>query len=380
MIRDIRQLLSIPENRIVALVFLSLALAFGAFIVRLPEIKSKLKLSEAELGTSLFFVPLGAAILLPFYSKIISWLGERLTTSIAICFLLLAMIFPGLSTNQVQLMISLFFIGLGMGLTDVSMNAEAAEIERQRSRVIMSSCHGFFSLGGMVGALSGALFIRLGIGLVDQMMILAAVLLLVLLPKFRHMINGQSRGSTKTRFKLPPIKVLAYAAIGLCIMMSEGGISEWSSIFLKEDLMLSGEHAGLGFAGFSLFMALGRFKGDGLQVRYGGRRLVISGALMAIAGLVLVLLSTPVLTIVGFSLAGLGYSVIVPILFSASARVEGIQPSRGIASVASAGYIGMLMGPVVIGYIAEAWGLVNGFTFLLGLTTIGFLLSLRNIR
>ena len=163
-------------------------------------------------------------------------------------------------------------------------------------------------------------------------------------------------------------------------MMSEGGITDWATIFIKENLKVAGEYAGAGFAGFSLLMAVARFQGDSLHIRFGAKRLVIIGALIAVIGLFLVLLQTPLWAIIGFSLAGLGYSVIVPILFSAAAKQEGVKPSKGIATVASSGYIGMLAGPVLIGFIADSYGLVNGFTFLLGLTVLALLLSFRALR
>ena len=358
---------------------MGLAIAFGAFITRLPDIKDALSLSEADLGTALFFLPLGAATLLPFYSKIISRFGERSTTAFAICVLFVVMLLPGLAPNLYWLMASLYVVGLAMGLTDVAMNAEAAEIEQAKARIIMSSCHGFFSLGGMIGALLGSLFIAIGVGLVLQMAMIGVVLLLFLAPKFRDMINAQAHEVSKG-FQLPPLKVWVYAIIGLCVMMGEGGITDWSTILLRDDMGVSAAYAGFGFAGFSLLMALGRFNGDQLQRKFGGRFLVIMGFLIGVVGLGLTLTAMPIVVIIGFSLAGLGYSVIVPILYSASAKIDGVRSSSGIASVASAGYVGMLIGPVLIGFIAEAWGLSSGFVFLLCLTAIGFLLALKTFR
>lgn len=361
------------------MVFTALAIAFGAFITRLPEIKDNLNLSEADLGTALFFFPLGAATLLPFYSKIISRFGERVTTSYALIALLLLMLLPGLTPNIYWLMASLYFLGLAMGLTDVAMNAEAAEIESKKSRIIMSSCHGFFSIGGMIGALLGSLFIALDVGLVLQMGILGILLMAIVAPQFRHLLDAEKRDPS-SGIQLPPLKVIVYAAIGLCVMMSEGGITDWSTILLRDNLSMPAEYAGFGFAGFSLLMALGRFNGDSLQMKFGGRPLVIVGFLVGVIGLGLTLTSIPIVVIAGFSLAGLGYSVVVPILYSASAKIDGVNPSSGIASVASAGYVGMLVGPVLIGFIAEEWGLPNGFAFLLALTVLGLALSLKSFR
>ncbi len=378
MIKNIRLLLSQADSRAAALTFMALAISMGAFITRLVEIKVKLNLSEAALGTALFFIPMGAVVLLPFYSKIISKFGERKTTAWAICVFLIAMVFPWFAPDQYWLMASFLLIGLSVGLTDVAMNAEVAEIEKQKSRVIMSSCHGFFSIGGMFGAILSAVFISLSIDLSVQMIVIAVILIAVLFPLFKHMIDAEVHELEKKKgFEWPTLKLIAFAFIGFCVMMSEGGITDWASIFMKENLAVASEYAGAGFAGFSLLMALARFQGDSLHVRFGGRSLVLTGSLIAVLGLSLVLMQTPIWAIVGFSLAGLGYSVIVPILFSMAAKQEGVKASKGIATVASSGYIGMLAGPVLIGFIAEEWGLPNGFTFLLALTGLAFLLSLK---
>ncbi len=379
MFKTIKLIFAQPSSRIAATVFLALSAGLGAWYTRLPEIKASLDLSEAELGASLFFIPLGSATLLPFYSKIIGKLGDKKAIIISCLFFLALVSVPGMMTTQWHFMVSLYFLGLAIGLTDVSMNAEVTAIEKQFGVVIMSGCHGFFSLGGMFGALFGSLMIYLDISVTYQMVLLGVVLVLIMIPQFKHLINAdepEDHGS----LTLPPRQVLVFAIIGLCIMMSEGGISEWSAIFLKEDLTVAGEYAGLGFAGFSLLMALGRFYGDGLGLKYGSKSLVLVGSGLAVAGLALVLVQSPIAAIVGFSIAGLGYSVIVPILFSSAAKVDGIRASRGIAAVASSGYIGMLTGPVVIGFVAEEFGLSNGFLFLLILTLIGLLLSFKAFK
>lgn len=381
MIKNIKLVLQYPESRAAAMVFMALSMSFGAFVTRLVEIKVELGLSEASLGTALFFIPLGAATLLPFYSKIISRFGERRITSFSICMMLLSMILPSYASDQYMLMGTFYLMGLGMGLTDVSVNAEVAEIEKQKSRVIMSTCHGFFSIGGMLGAVLSSIFISLSIDLSIQMIMIAMVLIIILIPLFKHLIDApEHEAKGNSGFEFPSWKVLVFAFIGFCVMMSEGGIADWASIYMKENLEVIGQYAGAGFAGFSLMMAIARFQGDSLHVRFGAKSLVLMGSLIAIIGLALVLLKTPLWAIIGFSLAGLGYSVIVPILFSTAAKQEGVKPSKGIATVASSGYIGMLAGPVLIGFIGDSYGLVNGFTFLLILTGLAFLMALKAFR
>ena len=376
MIKAVSQVLFNHENRAPAISFMAISMAFGAWITRLPEIKSDLNLSEGQLGTALFFIPLGAVTLLPFYTKIIRRFGERLATSVALSAFLLVIIWAGQVVSWFELMAVLYLMGMTMGMTDVAMNAAASEVEKQHDRVIMSVCHGFFSIGGMIGALLGSIFIALDQTILIQSICISLVLLFLVLVHHRFLISSEKVGVT-SGFQWPKREVLLLSFIGLCVMMVEGGIVDWSTIYLKESLKVSAQYAGLGFAGFSLFMALGRFSGDQWLLKFGRKRLMLVGLTLGLTGLTLTFIPSSISAILGFSVAGLGLSVIVPTLFSASAKVPGVTAAQGIASVASAGYIGLLVGPVAIGFIAEEFGLVNGFVFLLMLTLIGLFFSTK---
>lgn len=376
MIKPVQDILKRAESRAPAMAFMSIALAFGAWVTRLPEVKENLGLSEGELGTALFFIPLGAVTLLPFYSRIIQRLGERKSTLIALTSFLILIVIVGQMPSKASLMAGLYLLGLTMGLTDVAMNAVVSEVEKQESRSIMSSCHGFFSIGGMFGALLASMFIWLGGSLFIQSVVITLVLLTLVYFHQQYLLNSNN-SQPSPGFQWPRKEVFILAMIGFCIMMCEGGIVDWSTIYLKESLEMSAQYAGLGFGGFSLFMALARFKGDELTTRFGLNVLIRSGMLVGVLGLALTLLGNPYLAIIGFSISGLGLSVIVPTLFSSSTRVEGVSAAKGIASVASAGYIGLLVGPVVIGFVAERFGLGNGFLFLLGLVVLALLLSIK---
>lgn len=377
MIRRFIDYMRKPERRSVGLVFFALSLSIGAWVTRLPEVKASLGLSKSELGLALLFIPLGSAVLLPFYGSIIRKLGEKKATLIGIIFFLTTILLPVLVEDFYSLMAVLFLAGLGLGVTDVAMNAVAAEVEKQYDCQIMSASHGFFSLGGMVGAATSGLFISLGFSPLEHLAIWSVLLLILLAPHARHLIDAAERSAPGKSFQLPPKAMLVLALISFCVMMCEGGITDWSTIYIKEDLLASAEMAGIGFAGFSALMALGRFAGDGLINKWGARKLLVYGLLLAGVGLGISILGSFVLAVIGFSLAGIGYATVFPILFGSAARVEGVAAEVGIASVASSGYIGILVGPAIIGFIAEQTSLVGGFIFLLFLTLVGWLLSLK---
>lgn len=377
MIRHFVDYIRLPERRSTGLIFFALSLSIGAWVTRLPEIKSELVLSNAQLGLALLCIPFGSAVLLPFYGTIIRRLGEKKATLLGVFSFLLAILLPMLMTDLYSFMGALFLVGLAIGVTDVSMNAIAAEIEKQYNCQIMSASHGFFSLGGMVGAATSGFFISLGLSPLEHLLFWSVLLLVLILPSGRFLINAKERSAPGKSFQLPPKAMLVLALISFCIMMCEGGITDWGTIYIREDLLASAEIAGLGFAGFSALMALGRFAGDGLINRFGTKRLLLYGLLLAVLGLGISVLGSINAAIIGFSLAGIGYATVFPILFGSAARVEGVASEVGIASVASSGYIGILVGPAVIGFIAEQTSLAGGFIFLLALTLIGWFLSFK---
>lgn len=378
MIASLRLFLSVKEQRAVGFVFLAMSIGFGAWITRLPELQTELELSDGQLGTALFCFPLGAVTLLPFYSKIIYALSERRTILLSLSTFLGSILFSAYMPDRWAFMVVLYLAGLSIGLTDVAMNAVAALVEKRQNVQIMSTCHGFFSVGGMLGSFLSIAALRLKLSLQLELIGLVAVLIAVFFLINRNLLISDEKQS-KSGFVLPRKEVLVLALIGLCIMMTEGGITDWSTIYLGRDMQLSGDFAGFGFAGFSLAMALGRFNGDKFIGRTSSKRLLTGGVSVGILGLVLVQLQIAWVAILGFTLTGLGLAIVVPILFGKAAKTEGIAPTQGLASVASAGYIGWLMGPVTIGYMAEYFGLANGFLFMLSLCVIALFLS-RSVK
>jgi fucose permease len=366
----------IKEQRAVSTVFLTMALIFGAWITRLPELQQSLGIGDAQLGTALFFLPLGAVTLLPFYSRLINAISERNALLIGLILLMSSLVFSSVATHYSTFLFTLYGVGLGIGLTDVSMNAVAAEIEKQRSVQIMSACHGFFSLGGMIGAFVSVLAIRLQSSIFEEVLVLALVILTIVFVQYRALVSAVSREPSKG-IVLPSRELLGLALLGICIMMTEGGITDWSTIYLERNFELKAQYAGFGFAGFSFAMALGRFFGDPLIERYQGTKLIRLGVAMGILGLLMVQMPLAILVILGFSFSGLGLSVVVPILFGKAAKAKGVSPAKGLAAVASAGYVGWLVGPVTIGYVSDWIGLGASFIYLTMLCVIALLLTIK---
>lgn len=251
---------------------------------------------------------------------------------------------------------TLLVFGAAIGSLDVCMNARAAEVERGRGRAIMSSFHAAFSLGGLVGTgvVAAANWLRLDVAdglLAASALIGAAVVAHALLdpaPELAAAASGP-RIAWPTR---------ALAGIGLlCLLafMTEGGVGDWSGVFMAQVALFPPEAAPSGLAAFSATMVVGRLTGDFAVRRFGPAAMLGVGGLLAASGFGLAI-ALPVAGPIGFGLVGLGTSNMAPVLFSAAARA-GSAASTGVAAVATLGYAGMLLGPPVIGVLADFVGL-----------------------
>ncbi len=376
MIKNLQQYVRQPQFLSTGLVFAMHAFLFSLWVTRLPEVKVTLQLSDADLGICLFFMPFGAFIAMFSASIFIRKFGAGKVTMWFVVTYCLVMMLPLLAPNAILLSLSLFIVGLAAGTLDISMNAVAAALEKIHDRVIMATTHGFFSLGGMVGAFIGSALIGLEVlGWVGMLggVILCSSLLFWVQKHIGNVIGEEEESGS--HLALPGKAVIGLAIIGFCTMMGEGAVTDWSGIYLQDTTMAEGAVIGFGFAGFSLAMTIGRFYGDILIARLGASRIILLGSLFVIAGLGLVLFAESYSSILGFTLVGLGYSSIIPVVFSEAAKSDEKSASRGITAVVSFGYIGFLSGPVIIGLIPDWAGLKMGMLFLLTTAVITLILA-----
>lgn len=376
MIKNLQQYVRQPQFLSTGLVFAMHAFLFSLWVTRLPEVKESLQLSDADLGICLFFMPFGAFIAMFSASIFIRKFGAGKVTMWFVVAYCLVMMFPLLAPNAVLLSLSLFIVGLAAGTLDISMNAVAAALEKIHGRVIMATTHGFFSLGGMVGAFIGSALIGLEVlswvGMLGGVLLCGGLLFWVQYHIGNVIGEEEESGS---HLALPGKAVVGLAIIGFCTMMGEGAVTDWSGIYLQDTTLAEGAIIGLGFAGFSLAMTIGRFYGDILIAKLGAARIILLGSLLVIAGLGLVLLAESYSSILGFTLVGLGYSSIIPVVFSEAAKSDEKSASRGITAVVSFGYIGFLSGPVLIGLISDWAGLKMGMLFLLTTAVLTLILA-----
>lgn len=338
----------------IAAVFFANGSMIGAWAAQIPLVKEKLAVGHGALGIALLGMAGGAMIAMPLAGAAISRLGSAAVTRASALAFLLALPLPVLAPNLVLLAAALLVFGAANGVMDVAMNAHGVAVERQLGRPIMSSCHGMFSVGGLVGAGLAALLLPfippLAVAGLTTMMALGVALFALpqLLPASVDMNSGEAA------FGLPNQFTLALGALCFLAMSGEGAVLDWSALHLEGGLGMSPEFAAIGFAAFSATMAAGRFTGDWMRGHFGAVTLVRASAFVAAAGLALALtVPVPALAVVGFAIVGLGVANIVPVLFGAAGALPGQSSGSAIAAVATMGYMGFLAGPPVIGLVAE---------------------------
>ena len=348
-------------RRATAWVFFANGAAIGSWVPHIPEAKHALGLSDGLLGLALLGMAAGSLVGLPLSGVLTARFGSRRTTTAAILALLLATPLPLLAPSLAAFSVTLILLGIANGAVDVAMNTQAIAVEERVGRAIMSGFHGLFSAGGLAGAAAAGLAMQARIGPVAHLTASVALLLLVTLRAVRSLLPAVPAAAKTAIFRLPRGALLALEVFALCSLLAEGAMGDWAAVYLREDLGTGAGYAALGFAGFSLAMAAGRFLGDRVVRRHGGRAVLYAGAGVASTVLTTGLLAgEPWAAVAGFSGVGLGLANAVPILFRAAGKISGIRPELAIAAVSTAGYCGFLAGPPVIGLIAEQLGLAAG--------------------
>ena len=369
----VRNLLTFFQNRqavVIGFVFASDSLLFGSWVAHIPYVKAKLGLSDSELGLLLFAMPAGLLIMNPFTGWIVARLGEARTCFWAAVGLTVAICIPLNAPNPAVLAIGLLLLGLNAALINVAMNTCATNLERAQGIVIMSSCHGMWSLGGLLGSGIAGTVITLHVSPPVHVMVMAGLILLLTfllqpaLAQIPSTDRSDSGGKAGSSFVRPNRDLLLMILIGLALAMGEGAAFDWSAVYLRETLGTSSQIAALGFASFSLTMTGFRFLGDAIIPKIGAKRWLQIGSVLAASGLLFAIaLPYPPTALVGFALLGVGCSLGAPILYAAALRVPGIPPAAGLATFATFSFIGFLAGPPIIGFIAEGFGLYYGLGF-----------------
>lgn len=336
--------------------FFSSGFVFATWGVHIPTVKAHYGVNEAELGLAMLAAGIGALLGLTQASR---WIGRHGARRMAgLCGATYALLLAGLlmMPAYAALLGLLAVFGIVTSVFDVSINTEAAQLELRGGKPLMSGMHGMFSLGGMVGAVTGGAVLAAGLDPQSHLIGVAALMALAIGLSSRWMLPSEATAFAGggDGFRLPRGTLALLGLLAALGLIAEGAIYDWSVLYLQQELGSPQKQATLAYASFSAAMAAARFGGDAMRARFAPAVLLRGSALLAAASMTLVLVThLPWLALVGFAGVGVGFANVVPILFAASARVPGVEPARGIAAVSAAAYLGFMAGPPVIGFLAQ---------------------------
>ena len=353
----------------VAAMFLANGFVMGAWAPQIPLLLPRHGITEGTLGLLILVLGMGAVGAMLFCGRLIGHFGAR---SVLRAFMLAVVpVLPVVvfAPSVGALAIAMAAFGAMIGCMDVAMNANAVEVERRLGRAIMSSSHGFWSLGGFIGGGLGSLIIARA-GSEVQALLTGGVALAMVLAASPYLMAGDPPAPREQT--APPARLLPrdgalwlLGAMALLSMVPEGAVLDWAALYLQQEMGAGVETAGLAFALFAGAMAAGGFAGDAIRNRFGAGRVLRMSGLIGAAGLAIAAAApTPGLALAGFALSGLGVANMVPVVFSAAGNHPGLPAGAAIATVTMLGYAGILVAPASIGFAAEAVGFRTTFAVL----------------
>ncbi|MEQ8697172.1 MAG: MFS transporter [Bauldia litoralis] len=350
--------------RLIMTIFTLHSFVLTNWFPRIPDMQAKLGVSTGELSLGLLGAAVGTLVALPFAGQIIEWLSPRRSIFIAFVFYCLGYALVGWAWSVPSLFAFLFLGGLFLPVVDVAMNVEADRIEASLGRRIMNTCHGFWSIGSILGGLMGAGFASLEIDIRWHLAIVAvisvpiALTVAARLPRLPARAAEGADSGKRRRFSvaLPTLALLPLCIFSFGMLLVEAAALDWSSLFMRSVMETTPFGAGIGFAAFTIAMAVGRFLGDWAAGRFGPVAVARTCGVIGLAGLLALVTATVFLqAVVGLAAIGLGVSVAVPLAVSAAASRGDRPASVNVAALSLISFSGFLVEPPLVGYGAE-WG------------------------
>jgi MFS family permease len=355
----------------VASTFVIHAFASGSWAPRIPAIKADLRLDEGQLGIALMGLAIGLLLGTRIVGRSVDRLGTRMPIRVGLPVLCVALVGPALASDLPTLTAAFVFLGFASGFLDVAMNANAVAVERGYRRPIMSGLHGIWSGGLLAGSAVGTGAAAIGAGVALHFGVVAAVLAILTVAATRGLLSTESEGVTApaVAHALPgravwsaPALLLGLVAFGS--FAGEGSAADWSAVYMHETIGTGTGVAGLAFVAFSVGMIASRLASDFLSARFGPMLVARGGGLVAAGGLGLALVAPhPATAVAGYLFFGVGLAPIVPITFSAAGNVDQTRAGLVLATVVTIGYVGSVIGPVIIGFTADAFTLRLALVF-----------------
>ena len=348
----------------VTVTFITNGIVVGAFVARIPDIKSALEISNSTLSLCLLASALGVFAALPFAGKLCAKYGSSPVAFYGTLAMVAAWTLQSFSLFAVwAFALTAFMAGYSLATQDVAMNSHAVTLEHQSSIRLMSVFHGMFSVGGFSGGIIGGICSQFEISYSVQTLIICAGITAAAIVVRNLWLPGSvdiHALEPGTKMHRPPI-IWLFGIFGLCSTIGEGAVGDWGGVLTRETYGASPFVSAIPYVVFSATMIIGRFSGDYLATRFGAARVLASGGLIASIGMTTgLILNSTAGAIFGWFWMGTGLSVAIPLLFSAAGsmantRFAGLMaPAQAVAMVSGISYFGFIVGPPFIGFISDA--------------------------
>ncbi|ASZ09684.1 MFS transporter [Chitinophaga pendula] len=359
--------------RIATCIFFFIAgLTYSSWACRIHDIKAQFGFNNAELGSILFSLPVGLMISLPISGWMVTKVGSRKVLIAAGLLFPFMLCMIGLATQVWQLVIVLFLFGFLNNVFEIAMNTQAVGIEGLYKRSIMASFHGLWSLAGFAGVAIGTLAIGLEWPVWIHFLLIGVLCWLLVTLSWKNLLPEDAPSDSQPLFAKPDSHILKLGIIAFASLVTEGTMFDWSGIYFQKVVAVPEAYTTLGYIAFMGTMAGGRFVSDSMVTRFGIKRVLQCSGIISTCGLLLAILLPHIITAtLGFLLVGIGVSSIVPLVLALAGKSKTLPPGVAIAAVSTVGFLGFLIGPPLIGFIAEATDLRWSFALIavLGLGT-----------
>ncbi|MFJ5999321.1 MFS transporter [Streptomyces sp. NPDC092370] len=364
---------ALRASRVVTFVYFVLnGTLLGMWVVQIPAIEERVGISHAALGGFLVLLGAGAFAGMQAGGRLSDRLGTRTVVPLAGVLCSATLVLPGLAREPWTLGAALLLFGFGNGTLDVSMNAHAVQVEKAYERPVMSAFHATFSVGGVLAALAGAAALDIGWDPAMTLGTAAAVGVIIALVPARGLLPAPSiaevddaESGPRMKKRAVPSRIWLLAVLALLIMLCEGAANDWSVLHLKDVLDAPESTAAFAYGTYAATMTAGRLMADRISARFGPVAVLRYGAALAAVGITAVALSPWIwAALTGWALFGLGLSGCIPQLFSAAGHTDPAAAGTNVSRVAGLGYIGMLAGPAVIGWMTHLMALNHTFLLL----------------
>ena len=366
---QIRTVTTSPQNiRIANAIFFFISgFSYSAWAARIPTIKHNLHLNDAQLGAILFALPVGLMLTMPLTNYLLGRYSSRVIMLLGALSFNLMLCFVGFAAASWQLVFILFGFGSARNLFNLSTNAQAVSVQKLYDKSIITTFHGIWSIAGFAGAALGYIMVSFNVATNWHLPIVGVSMMALSLFAFSNTLYEPvvKQKEKKPVFSLPDKFLIKFSVIAFVSMACENTMYDWSGIYFEKAVHSSKPTATAAFVFYMIAMTTGRFLGDKLVGRIGIKKILFySGILISTGLLIAVLLPYTVPAIIGFIFTGLGVSCIVPLIYSLASKSTSMSSARALASISTISYIGFLIVPPMVGFIAEAAGIRFSFALI----------------